>query len=192
MLAIPVGPDYLALYGIAEIIKIICVFIDPGLSGKSFLPAWVNHRTQKDWPSNVSRSKSKGVEMFLGGILLTLLSWSIGFPIWIAFVMGGLFLLVFWQGQPLLTFPHIFYPGNGFLFSPGASLFSPFRTDDDHRRSFQGFISLDRKFRRASLRGTGHCGSGSLYVFRNDLRVYPGHDGGHRQHGHPGNAGEGL
>ncbi len=49
--------------------------------------------------------------MFPGGIILTLLSWSIGFPIWIAFVIGGLFLLVFWQGQPLLTFPHIFYQG---------------------------------------------------------------------------------
>jgi C4-dicarboxylate transporter DctM subunit len=49
--------------------------------------------------------------MFPFGIVLTLLSWSIGFPIWIAFVLGGLFLLVFWQGQPILTFPHIFYQG---------------------------------------------------------------------------------
>jgi len=51
--------------------------------------------------------------MFLGGILLTLISWVVGFPIWMAFVIGGLFLLVFWQGQALIFFPHIFFQGLG-------------------------------------------------------------------------------
>lgn len=49
--------------------------------------------------------------MFAGGILLTLLTWSIGFPIWMAFALGGLFLLIFWQGQALLFFPHVFFQG---------------------------------------------------------------------------------
>jgi len=51
--------------------------------------------------------------MFLGGLLLTLISWIVGFPIWMAFVIGGLFLLVFWQGQALIFFPHIFFQGLG-------------------------------------------------------------------------------
>ena len=36
MMAIPVGAGLYSAYGIAEVIKIICVFIDPGLSGQVF------------------------------------------------------------------------------------------------------------------------------------------------------------
>ncbi len=36
MMAVPVGAAIYGAYGIAEIIKIICVFFDPGLSGKVF------------------------------------------------------------------------------------------------------------------------------------------------------------
>jgi C4-dicarboxylate transporter DctQ subunit len=38
MLAIPVGATIYALYGIAEIVKIICVFIDPKLAAQVFPP----------------------------------------------------------------------------------------------------------------------------------------------------------
>jgi len=49
--------------------------------------------------------------MLITGVILTIFGWAIGFPIWIAFAVGGLFLLLFMQGQPLITFPHIFYQG---------------------------------------------------------------------------------
>lgn len=49
--------------------------------------------------------------MFTAGILLTIFCWVVGFPIWAAFGLGGIFLMVFWQGQPLLVYPHIFFQG---------------------------------------------------------------------------------
>ena len=49
--------------------------------------------------------------MFLTGILCTITTWVIGFPIWMAFTLGGLFLIVFWQGQALTAFPQIFFQG---------------------------------------------------------------------------------
>lgn len=49
--------------------------------------------------------------MFTIGIALTIFCWIVGFPIWAAFGLGGVFLMVVWQGQPLLTYPHIFFQG---------------------------------------------------------------------------------
>jgi len=49
--------------------------------------------------------------MFLTGILCTISTWVVGFPIWMAFAVGGLFLIVFWQGQVLTAFPQIFFQG---------------------------------------------------------------------------------
>jgi C4-dicarboxylate transporter, DctM subunit len=49
--------------------------------------------------------------MFAIGIGLTIFCWVVGFPIWAAFGLGGLFLMVFWQGQQLLVYPHIFFQG---------------------------------------------------------------------------------
>ena len=49
--------------------------------------------------------------MFAGGILLLLSTWAVGFPIWMAFALGGLFLFLFWQGQALIFFPHVFSDG---------------------------------------------------------------------------------
>ena len=49
--------------------------------------------------------------MFFAGIFCTIASWGIGFPIWMAFSIGGLFLVFFWQGQPLTAFPQIFFQG---------------------------------------------------------------------------------
>ncbi|MCX5841733.1 MAG: TRAP transporter large permease [Deltaproteobacteria bacterium] len=49
--------------------------------------------------------------MFTVGILLTIFCWVVGFPIWAAFGLGGIFLMVVWQGQPLLVYPHIFFQG---------------------------------------------------------------------------------
>ena len=49
--------------------------------------------------------------MFLTGIACTIITWIIGFPIWMAFAIGGLFLMVFWQGQALTSFPQIFFQG---------------------------------------------------------------------------------
>lgn len=49
--------------------------------------------------------------MFLSGLLLALVTWFAGFPIWLAFAAGGFFLLIFWQGQALISFPHIFFQG---------------------------------------------------------------------------------
>ena len=49
--------------------------------------------------------------MLLSGIFLTLVTFITGFPIWLVFVTGGTFLLIFWQGQALINAPHIFFQG---------------------------------------------------------------------------------
>jgi C4-dicarboxylate transporter, DctM subunit len=49
--------------------------------------------------------------MLAGGILLLFLMWAGSFPIWIAFALGGLFILIFSQGQGLIYIPHVFFQG---------------------------------------------------------------------------------
>jgi len=130
--------------------------------------------------------------MFPFGIILTLFSWSIGFPIWMAFVLGGLFLLVFLARTTSSDFPPYLLSRNGFVFSFSTSLFPTFRANDDYWWRRESLIPVGGKFCRASYRRIGYRCHNRLYVFWNYLWLHIGYYCGNRWYGNPYNVGEGI